>query len=444
MYQPGDTLCAIASATSGARGIVRVSGPQAVALVAGIFDNADDLLAAGAPLVVAGSLQLAKLPPLPAELYVSPDARSYTREPLVEIHTFGSAPLLAAIQRELMAAGARPAQPGEFTLRAFLAGRLDLTQAEAVLGVIHARGERELKTALAQLAGGLARPMTALRDDLLDLLAELEAGLDFVEEDLQFISQAELARRLRTASEEVARLAEQMRSRGEFAELPRVVLRGAPNVGKSSLFNRLADDAQALVADVAGTTRDYITGRLTLDGLVCQLIDTAGLDDRGASDLDRLAQSAAVAQHEAATLELLCVEASSDVSELDAASPDRLLVVTKCDDGAPDTEFPNEAILTSSRTGQGIDLLRAAIAARLSRRAAETAVVPATAERCRASLARAAESLARATQLASSAGQEELIAAEVRVALGELGQVVGAVYTDDLLDRIFSRFCIGK
>ncbi len=216
--------------------------------------------------------------PLPATLYVWPNARSYTRQPQAEVHTLGSPPLLQCVLRAVCQAGARPAEPGEFTLRAFLSGRLDLTQAEAVLGVIDARGDDQLRAALEQLAGGLAGPLGQLRDRLLDLLAHLEAGLDFVEEDIEFITARELDGQLLAAAGAVDRLAQQMASRDLAGELPVVALTGWPNTGKSSLFNALLGDCQALVSEVAGATRDYLTGELEWRGLRFQLVDTAGAE----------------------------------------------------------------------------------------------------------------------------------------------------------------------
>jgi tRNA modification GTPase len=458
VYQLGDTICAIATPPHGARGVVRVSGPQALAAVATLFEPSEALAQLTTPTLLAGRISLAGSLALPCELYVWPTARSYTREPVVEVHTFGTQPLLSALVRELAAAGARPAEPGEFTLRAFLSGRIDLTQAEAVLGVIHSQGQRELDVALRQMAGGIARPMTATRDDLLDLLAELEAGLDFVEEDLQFIATDDVARRLRHALDVVEQLHRQMESRGRDEHHLRVVIAGSPNVGKSSLFNRLADDAQALVADLAGTTRDYVTGRMTLPGhgaasrigRACELIDTAGIVDELLDDSpDRLAQHSARQQHASATLQLFCLDATRPANAWESAQlaidrDDRIVVLTKTDQASGCPLPFSTAVRTSSHTGAGLAALRQAIANRLQALAPETQVVSATAHRCRESLRLATESLRRAIRLANAAGQEELIAAEIRVALAELGQVVGAVYTDDLLDRIFSRFCIGK
>jgi tRNA modification GTPase len=381
------------------------------------------------------------------------------------LHTFGSPPLLEAACRTLCEAGARPAEPGEFTLRAFLAGRIDLTQAEAVLGVIDARGQLELRAALAQLAGGLAAPLASLRESLLELLAHLEAGLDFVEVDIAFITAEELDSQLAAAEEKVRRVAAQMVGRSRSGDEPRVVLGGWPNVGKSSLLNALAGAEAAIVSDLPGTTRDYVGVRTRLDGLECRLIDTAGVDvslgdethnDGEAGDkavaaaVARAAQSRTEQQAGDADLVLFCLDASRPLNDWErgelTASPNtaRLCVLTKSDLPRR-SDLHTEAISTSSRSGAGLDALRRAIRRELEiSLASDAARVAATALRCRESLRLAAEGLARARDLACHELGEELVAAEVRAALNELGQVVGAVYTDDLLDRIFSRFCIGK
>ena len=192
MFELDDTIVAVASASGpGLRGIVRLSGAAAASVVQQLFipDSPAVHLQRGIVHHQNGVIQLADLQAhLPADLYLWPTPRSYTRQPVAELHTLASAPLLEAVLRAACAAGARLARPGEFTLRAFLAGRLDLTQAEAVLGVIDATNERELQVALRQLAGGISRYLDRLRDEILNLLADVEAGLDFVEEDIQFIS----------------------------------------------------------------------------------------------------------------------------------------------------------------------------------------------------------------------------------------------------------------
>jgi len=438
-----DTIVAIASAPGGAlRGIVRLSGPASADCVAAVFRPSGETPNPANPFTKRGLLHLPRsLGQIPARLYLWPNRRSYTRQPSAELHTLGSPPLLEAIVESLCQAGARLARPGEFTLRAFLAGRLDLTQAEAVLGVIDARGQTQLDTALTQLAGGLAGPLAALRERLLELLAHLEAGLDFVEEDIEFITAAQLDAQLAAAAGEVGQLAQRMHARRDTSELPRVVLVGAPNAGKSSLFNALAGKDAAIVSDVAGTTRDYVTCRLTAGGQEFLLVDTAGEAPASESaSIDGLAQAAMARQQREADVTIACSDAGG-TRRLTPAQDSTIHVWTKCDQHSP----PESAagIYTSSRTGVGLDLLKQAIAARLAERAAD-AVVASTAVRCGESLDLAAQSLARARQLAARGGKEELVAAEVRIALDGLGHVAGAVYTDDVLDRVFGRFCIGK
>ena len=352
------------------------------------------------------------------------------------------------------------AEPGEFTLRAFLAGRLDLTQAEAVLGVIDARGQRDLDTALSQLAGGLSRPLLELREQLVQILAELEAGLDFAEEDIQFIGQNELSRLLGAARQTVAAALGQMSDRAESSEVPRVALLGAPNVGKSSLFNSLVESSQAVPSTIrsivsrnAGTTRDYVTAVVDFGGLVCELIDTAGDDLAVASDsIDHLAQAMTDEQRKRADLRLLCIEAAnSELVENDLAAfktqdaEDQLVVLTKSDTVARPIITTGSAVACSSQTGEGLDAVRQQIVRLLQQnRGYDGSTVATTAARCAESLRRADEALERSLDLCSRLGVEELIADEVREALYHLGCVVGTVYTEDILDRVFSQFCIGK
>lgn len=454
-YRTDDTIVAIATAPGGAaRGIVRISGPDTVPCVSQCFvaDEDTPLSVLRVAAALRGRWRGDSLrSTLPCRLYLWPTSRSYTRQPLAEVHTIGSPPLLEAVVQSLCEAGARPANPGEFTLRAFLAGRLDLPQAEAVLGVIDARADGELKTALTQLAGGLSGPLNRLRTELLDLLAHLEAGLDFVDEDIEFISPEAVLEGLSQARSRIEHVIEQMTMRHAGGEGVRVVLCGAPNTGKSSLLNALAQDAAAIVSAQEGTTRDYVSCRIDIDGIACLLTDTAGADANvEVSSVAARAQSMTDLQAGEAQLQLLCLDASRPLSEWErgqlaggAASP-RIVVLTKSD--LPQRlEFFGPAVATSSVTGEGLDQLRRAIAEAVATDSQENAgVIASTALRCRESLARATSCLRSAREAVSHQLGEELVAADVRAALDELGTVVGTVYTDDILDRIFSRFCIGK
>ncbi len=446
---PDETIAALASAPGGAaRGVVRVSGPNTAACLAVCFRGEEDLGQIRRPRTLAGQLELgAPLGEVPADLYFWPGPRSYTRQPLAELHLPGSPPVLHAAVRAVCAAGARLAAPGEFTLRAFLAGRLDLTQAEAVLAVIDADSRAELGVALRQLAGGLAGPLHEVRNRLLDLLAHVEAGLDFVEEAIEFISADELRDQLRGVAETLGRLIAQMAARGRDGEPFRVALVGRPNVGKSSLLNALTGERAALVSARAGTTRDYLTRTLEIDGLACRLIDTAGTDAAASEPVAIAAQSRAQQQAAQAHIQLLCLDATqpleADERRLLAAdaTTNRIVVLTKID--LPRTvELEADAIGTSAHTGTGLAELRRAIFRCLTADRGGSEVVAGTADRCRESLHRAAKAVRRA--LHSLDDGDELVAVELRLALDELAQVVGAVYTDDILDRVFSRFCIGK
>ena len=449
-----ETIVAVASAPGGAaRGIIRTSGASALDCVRRCFEPTGDWPPNRAARV-DGVLRLPGISAtVPATAMVWPGERSYTRAPTVELHLVGSPPIVEAAAAALCASGARPARPGEFTMRAFLAGRIDLVEAEGVLGVVEADDRRKLDEALRQMAGGLSRRLDRLRDGLIDLAAHLEAGLDFVDEDIEFIGRAELLAGIAAAEASVVELNDRMDGRSESADYVRVVLIGPPNAGKSSLFNALVGDDRALVSPAAGTTRDYLTARVRFGGVPCELIDTAGVEaTSGGSPCDGIAAAAERATADravAAHVQLLCTEGSA----ADPGRPDfdvagtamRIFVRTKADLAANHRAAPrpNEPAV-SALTGQGVPALRE----RVARAAAEIIagsgdVVASTAVRCRDSLRRAAAALAEARQSASER-RDELVAASLRAALDELGQVVGAVYTDDILDRVFSRFCIGK
>ncbi len=473
-YDLDDTIAAVASAPGAAiRGIVRLSGPSVVQVLKDWFvpdAGETPLTTLRRPACVAGSLPLGPSPSgLPCEVYLWPTRRSYTRQPLAELHLPGSPPLLDLVLQHACTRGARLAEPGEFTLRAFLAGRLDLAQAEAVLGVIDAVGGNQFEQALTQLAGGLSGRLAEIRNELIDLVAHLEAGLDFVEEeDVQFISDQEIEQQLTAHLVELERLREQMQQRSVSGERLRVALVGRPNAGKSSLFNALVQGQQALVSAQAGTTRDYLTARLQLEGIPCELVDTPGssqpfvpLDEHVTSrpesttesEIDALAQRNAWQQRQAAQLELWCVDGSCpslDLAEIWTfpTSPTQaqpVVVLTKCDLHQPLGDSEHAALVaTSSKTGQGIEELRAQIAGVLGDRLPTGEWIPSTAARCGDALDQALASLRRALEAQDSALGEDLVAAELRLTLEGLSTMVGATYTDDILDRIFSRFCIGK
>jgi tRNA modification GTPase len=469
LFQLDDTIGALASAAGPAGcGIIRVSGPATVAFVGGCFEPADERHWKSARVAIAhrGVLRLALVPaPLPVCVYLWPTGRSYTGQPVAEIHAPGSPPLLEAILADLFERGVRPAAAGEFTLRAFLSGRIDLVQAEAVLGVIDAADAEHLQAALRQLAGGVSARIARLRDGLIDLLADLEAGLDFVDEDIQFVSRAETCRRIAAAEVELDDLLAQCESRMQSTGKVRVVLAGLPNAGKSTLFNALLGRDAALVSGAAGTTRDYLSGTADWHGLSVELIDTAGWQgqpepQRTAAGLrkpplesiSQAAQELGQTQWQQADLVVWC---SADDLELSERQLEAELLAAQHRDGRPLLLVRTKSDLTDSSRGaglavsafrrQGLAELTAECVRMLAGPSGRSSdLIGTTAARCRESLTHSRESLSRARLAAEEATGDELLAVEIREVLDHLGRILGTVYTDDILDRIFSRFCIGK
>jgi tRNA modification GTPase len=385
-------------------------------------------------------------PILPVMLALWPAPKTYTGQDVVEIHLVGSPPLVSQVLAHCLARGARHAEPGEFTLRAFLSGRIDLTRAEAVLGVIDAVNPAQLDAALQQLAGGLSGPILALRDHLLDVVAHLEANLDFTEEpDVDPLGPSALAEELDHSAGELQALARRLSERDRPEGHPRVVLVGPPNAGKSRLFNALLDRDKAIVSTRAGTTRDYLTALCDCDGLTIELVDTAGVEAPDDA-ITAQAQAHRADQTNRADLLLDCRSTEEDPvpTAFSTASP-RIEVSTKSDltPSACGTEN-TERLRTSAKTGEGVAELRAAIARRIRGQDGDGNLPAGTAARCRGSILRAEAALRSAAESLISGGGDELVAFDLRLAVEELSKVVGAVVTDDILDRIFRRFCIGK
>jgi len=454
-----DTIVALAAAPgSGAAGIIRISGTEIVPCLSACFESTSTWQDAQSAIRHAGQLKLAgSTLSLPGALYYWPTARSFTGQPLAEFHAISAPPLLEAAIENLAANGARMARPGEFTLRAFLAGRVDLVQAEAILGVIDAYDHEELNLALSQLAGGVSTRIGEARMNLLELLSELEAGLDFAEEDIEFIDRETLVSRLHQIRTFCEQLYEDSSQRMESTGHLSLVLAGLPNAGKSTLYNTLVGDAQAaLVSDMEGTTRDYLVTQLNWEGQPIQLIDTAGLES-GGHEISVSAQDFRQQQVAQADLVIWCT--ASDIKsewqdndrlqrEQISETQNVMIVKTKSDLSPALTEsdrLQEYDVELSATEGAGLDTLQQLILSRLTEyRRGSKLLIGSTASRCRESLRSAGHALQAAEEAASLRLGEELVAIEIREALQHLGHIVGQVYTDDILDRIFSKFCIGK
>jgi tRNA modification GTPase len=468
MLSTEDTIVAIASAAGSAqRGIIRLSGPAVAHALGRVIADIESIIASASSATAyrVATRNLDGFPNVPADLYFWPDERSYTQQCSAELHLPGAAPLLQFILNTICLDNQtsttvteqgkciRVAQPGEFTLRAFLAGRIDLTQAEAVLGVIDARDKKELDLALSQLAGGLNSRFETLRQQLLTMLAHLEAGLDFAEEDIEFIARDEIKNQVGNVHQELLSIALQLEERLVSGMEYRIVLRGEANAGKSTLFNALAQQPLAIVSDVAGTTRDYVSQSLQLNGMPCLLIDTAGIDSVNAieSVIERRAQEMTSEQQQYAHLEILCIDGAQprsqwETQQLQTTPPHaRIVVQTKSDS----TNFDSDAaadVTTSvaSGRGEGLEALETLIGVRLQHQAGEAIILQQTASRCQESLLQATTSIEAALELCNTDQGDELLAEELRHVLQHLGLIVGTVYNDDILEEIFSTFCIGK
>jgi len=356
-----------------------------------------------------------------------------------------------------VAAGARPAGPGEFTLRAFLNGRMDLAQAEAVQELIAAESELGARVAAEQLSGRLSRVVGGLRDGMVEVLGEIEAAIDFPDEDIEPADKAALLERLRALRAESRALLETFEEGRRVREGVHVVIAGKPNVGKSSLMNALLDEERAIVTEEPGTTRDVLRESLIYQGVALTVVDTAGIrPTRGAAETEGVRRSRAALEQ--ADLALFVLDGSLAVDDLDReiaaglAGRPSIAVVNKSDlpprANAADLGgafAPRSMVRTSALRKTGLDELKEAIIEQAwpsGLPASDAALI--TQVRHRDALVRAEAALGRTADLVHNSAGLEVAAIEAREALDALGEIVGVVTTDDILESIFSRFCIGK
>lgn len=484
-----DTIVAISSPPGpAARGIVRLSGPDAHRLTAAVFDAPQNVWPPlTLPAVVDGRLRL-ESGSLPAAAWMFAAPRSYTRQDMVELHTLGSPGVLGLIVEALISAGTRRAEAGEFTARAYLNGALDLAQVHGVAAVISAQSEGQRRAAARLLEGSLSRTAHAAREELADLLSLVEGALDFADEPIEFITPPTLLARLASVSDSLRKTLDAGLLAERWDRAPRVLLAGRPNAGKSSLLNRLSAQDRAIATPTAGTTRDTLTAALQLGALSCVLIDSAGLTDLQAVESmgvpradwlpvntresidspDTLAIDATLHAVENADLLAWIIDATEPVAsdQLDALRiiwprfPEACLIVLNKSDIADvahtsewsaaivDAGFMAPAIV-SANTGAGCDELCHRLAQLLQTGADRTHESPiALLGEHHDALKRAVASLDRAMRIAqadaTSLADADLVALELHAAADALGVLVGKDVPDDLLGRVFARFCVGK
>jgi tRNA modification GTPase len=431
-----DTIAAIATPPGrGGIGIVRISGPAVPRIAQQVLGSLPKPREAAKARFRAGDGE-------PVDEGIAlyfPAPHSYTGEEVLELQGHGGPVVMQALLSTCLDAGARLAQPGEFTRRAFLEGRLDLAQAESVADLIDASSREAARSALRSLSGEFSAAIEALRSQLVELRALTEAQLDFPEEELDALHRDDAARRLARIGASLEEVLEKSRQGALLRSGVHAVLAGPPNVGKSSLLNRLAGEERAIVTPIPGTTRDVLREPVQIDGVALVLADTAGLRPSG-DEIERLGMERTRAELERADVVLAVHEAGNEAQVAPPGSAAARIDVYNKTDLHPGFVAPPGGIAVSAKTGAGLDALREAIVRAAGWTATGESVFLARERHLRA-LATARDHLSSAS---AQTERWELFAEELRLAHEALGSITGAFGADDLLGEIFSRFCIGK
>ncbi len=452
-----DTICAVSTPPGeGGIGIIRVSGNDALAITGALFRPRRDKQFKD---VATHTLHYGQIvDPSTSELVdealvsVMRAPATYTREDIVEINCHGGMTPLWRTVALLISRGARQAEPGEFTKRAFVNGRIDLAQAEAVMEIIRAKTELSLKAANEQLLGGLSKEVTALRDRLLSLIAAVEAGIDFPEEDIETETGRPLAEEVSRICNDVDMLINSFRHGRILRDGYATAIVGRPNVGKSSLLNALLKQDRAIVTDIPGTTRDVLEEYLNIDGVPLRILDTAGIRH----SLDRVEQEGvrrSLTAIGSADIVLLVLDGATSLADEDRrvleeiTGKPTIVVINKADlpRALENIDHPGTQVCLSCRTGAGLDVLRRAISDKAKEGIAGSREHSwAINQRHRTILEETKKSLEQSLESTRSGLSPEFVALDLRAALDSLGLIIGATYTDDILEKIFSEFCIGK
>ena len=451
MIRDHDTIAAPATAAGGALAVIRISGEEALRICDRIFRGRKPLAAAAGytvhyvEIVDDGRV----LDDVLVTVFRAP--RSYTGEDAAEISCHGSQYIVSEILRLLTASGARMAGPGEFTIRAYLAGKLDLSQAEAVADIIASSSRAAHALAANQMRGGYSDALEGLCEKLLELTALLELELDFSEEEVEFADRAQLREAMQRIGAHIDALRNSFTLGNAIKEGVAVAITGAPNVGKSTLLNRLLNEERVLVSDIAGTTRDVIEERINIDGVVFRFLDTAGIratDDR----LEQMGIQRTMSSIERAQIVIYMTDAARLAAgapvapEFPLRADQKLLVLVNKTDTAPDCPLPEGTIGISARNGDGIESLRRILRSFVDTEALYHGDAIVSNNRHYEALTAAGDALRRALDGLNNSLQTDLLSEEIRQVIHHVGSVTGrnSLASEEVLKHIFSKHCVGK
>ena len=452
-----DTICALSTANGiGAIAVIRVSGAQALAIVSTIFSK--DLSVVATHTAHFGRIRNGEEIIDEVLLTVLHGGKSFTGELTVEIACHGSTYIQQQILQLLIAKGCRTAQPGEFTMRAFMNGKMDLSQAEAVADLISSQSKRAHQVAMNQLRGSFSNELRDLREKLIHFASLVELELDFAEEDVEFADRTELKALVKEVLTYIQKLIRSFDLGNALKNGVPVAIVGAPNTGKSTLLNQLLGEERAIVSDIAGTTRDVIEETLNIDGILFRLIDTAGiregLSDSDSDKIEAIGIERSKQKIQQAQLVLVLADATRDdvqevatwAAEIQSNNPEKhvLLVLNKTDVQQVTLTENVPSLSLSALTGAGISELSTWMVAQITQGVDIQQEVIVTNARHVEELQKTATALQAASEGLENGTTGDFIAMDIRQGMYHLGNITGDISTDDLLGNIFSKFCIGK
>lgn len=445
-----DTIVAISTALGeGAISIIRVSGDDAINIVNNIFKG-KDLSKVSSHTINYGHIIYKDEIIDEVLVSVMRSPKTYTKEDVIEINTHGSVAVVNKIMEILLLSGCRLAEPGEFTKRAFLNGRIDLTEAEGVMDLINSETELTRKMAVNELSGKVSKLITDLREKIVALISNIEVNIDYPEyEDIEVVTIDKIKNQVQEMKEELTNILKLSEDGKILKDGIKTVILGKPNVGKSSLLNALLEEDKAIVTDVKGTTRDIVEGSIIVGGVKLNLIDTAGV--RKSSDVvEKIGIEKSLSLIEEAELILLVLDSSEELTEedkflLDKTKDKKRIVIMNKDDLKNNNKYNEDVIRISAKTNQGIDLVKDKIKELFNANAfLNKNLTYFTNVRQITLLKQAIESLNDAYQGVLNNSEIDMIEIDLKLAWERLGDIIGANYTEELIDNLFSRFCLGK